>query len=127
MLSAPASCALAGRRQQQSLQARPQRTCLRSGRRSCVVKAHKVDLLLEDGTTHTLEVSSDESILSVALDKGILPPYDCQMGVCLKCAAKLVSWGGDFLSSNGRLFCMGSSSEKLPAPGLVRVWSADHN
>ena len=84
LLSAPTTSPLG--RQQQALKARQQR----SGRSSCLVRAHKVELQMQDGTSHILEVSSDESILSVALDKGVLPPYDCQMGVCLRCAAKLV-------------------------------------
>ncbi len=87
LLSAPSTSRLAW--QQQASKARPQRSS-RSSRHLCVVRAHKVELKMDDGTLHMLEVSCDESILSVAIDQGVLPPHDCQMGVCLRCAAKLV-------------------------------------
>lgn len=54
------------------------------------VTAHKVEITFE-GKTHVLEVGEDETILMKALDAGLELPYDCQMGVCMTCPAKLVS------------------------------------
>ncbi|GLI60189.1 hypothetical protein VaNZ11_002255 [Volvox africanus] len=44
-----------------------------------------------DGKKIELAVPEGESILSVALDKGIDLPHDCKLGVCMTCPAKLVS------------------------------------
>ncbi|GIL84156.1 hypothetical protein Vretimale_11121 [Volvox reticuliferus] len=44
-----------------------------------------------DGKKIDLAVPDGESILSVALDKGIDLPHDCKLGVCMTCPAKLVS------------------------------------
>jgi len=38
-----------------------------------------------------LDVPAGESILSVALDKGLDLPHDCKLGVCMTCPAKLVT------------------------------------
>lgn len=40
-------------------------------------------LTSEQGATHQLEVSEDETVLDVALAQGVDVPYDCKMGVCL--------------------------------------------
>jgi ring-1,2-phenylacetyl-CoA epoxidase subunit PaaE len=48
----------------------------------------KVQLIL-DGETHALEVPSKETILEVALDAGLDPPYSCMAAACTSCMAKL--------------------------------------
>ncbi|KXZ51103.1 hypothetical protein GPECTOR_14g85 [Gonium pectorale] len=47
--------------------------------------------LEHEGKKIQLSVPEGESILSVALDKGIDLPHDCKLGVCMTCPAKLVS------------------------------------
>jgi ferredoxin len=54
------------------------------------VRSHKVEITHE-GKTVTLDVPEGQSILEVALDKGIDLPHDCKLGVCMTCPAKLVS------------------------------------
>ncbi|HEY9738176.1 MAG TPA: 2Fe-2S iron-sulfur cluster-binding protein [Trichocoleus sp.] len=39
------------------------------------------------GTTHTLSVSADQTILTAAQDAGLDLPYSCSAGVCTTCAA----------------------------------------
>jgi ferredoxin len=51
---------------------------------------HKVTIQHE-GKETVLEVREDETILSAARDNGIDLPYDCELGVCLTCPAKVVS------------------------------------
>ncbi|GIL44331.1 hypothetical protein Vafri_1835 [Volvox africanus] len=51
---------------------------------------YKIELE-HDGKKIDLAVPEGESILSVALDKGIDLPHDCKLGVCMTCPAKLVS------------------------------------
>lgn len=41
------------------------------------------------GTTQTIAVQSEQTILQAALDAGIELPYSCSAGVCTTCAAKL--------------------------------------
>lgn len=41
--------------------------------------------------THVVEVPEGESVLSACIDAGLDVSYDCQMGTCLRCAARLVS------------------------------------
>lgn len=41
------------------------------------------------GTTQTIEVSSEQTVLQAALEAGIELPYSCSAGVCTTCAAKL--------------------------------------
>ncbi|GAB4227974.1 MAG: 2Fe-2S iron-sulfur cluster-binding protein [Stanieria sp.] len=57
------------------------------------------------GTTQTIEVQSEQTILQAALDAGIELPYSCSAGVCTTCAAKLS--GGEVEQSDG----MGLSPE----------------
>lgn len=64
-----------------------------AARRSVAARAHKVEILHE-GKSTTITVPDGESILSVALDKGLDLPHDCKLGVCMTCPAKLVSRGG---------------------------------
>lgn len=51
--------------------------------RAVATRAARVELQDLDGTMHVLEVGDDETVLDVALDKGLDMPYDCKMGVCL--------------------------------------------
>ncbi|XVF28840.1 hypothetical protein REPUB_Repub15cG0066700 [Reevesia pubescens] len=44
-----------------------------------------------EGQSTELEVESDETILSKALDSGLAVPHDCKLGVCMTCPAKLLS------------------------------------
>ncbi|KZV16405.1 hypothetical protein F511_18485 [Dorcoceras hygrometricum] len=75
----------------------PPRRCNRS---SFGVRAYKV-LIEHDGGTTELEVESDESILSKALESGLDVPHDCKLGVCMTCPARLV--GGSVDQSEGML------------------------
>ena len=43
-----------------------------------------------EGKSQILTVAEDCSILSAAKDAGIDLPYDCEMGVCLTCPAKVL-------------------------------------
>lgn len=57
-----------------------------------------------------LQVPEGESILSVALDKGIDLPHDCKLGVCMTCPAKLVgSLGRASWLGRGTGACHGSA------------------
>ncbi|KAJ7523032.1 hypothetical protein O6H91_18G035200 [Diphasiastrum complanatum] len=57
-----------------------------------------------NGEKHVLKVAEDETILSKALDAGLDVPYDCQLGVCMTCPAKLeqgqVDQSGGMLSED---------------------------
>jgi ferredoxin len=63
--------------------------------------AYKVNLETKDGSMAELEVPEGESILSVAIDQGLDLPHDCKLGVCMNCAARLVS--GEVDQSAGML------------------------
>lgn len=58
------------------------------GRLECRAQGYKVEIEHE-GQKHVLDVPEGETILSVAIDAGISVPYDCQLGVCMTCPAKL--------------------------------------
>lgn len=53
-------------------------------------RAYKVEIEHE-GEKHILEVPEGETVLNAAIDAGIDVPYDCQLGVCMTCPAKLES------------------------------------
>ncbi|KAI3427087.1 hypothetical protein D9Q98_007026 [Chlorella vulgaris] len=92
---------------------------------------------LEDleGKMHTLEVSDGETILDVALDAGVELPYDCKMGVCLRCSARMksgkVDQPGGMISEEGQeegyaLLCVAypqgdCSVQAIPEGELVDV------
>ncbi|CAA3011187.1 ferredoxin, root R-B2 [Olea europaea subsp. europaea] len=61
-----------------------------SSRLSSIVRAYKVQVEHEGKTTE-LEVQPDETILSKALDSDLQVPYDCKLGVCMTCPARLLS------------------------------------
>lgn len=42
-----------------------------------------------NGESHSVGVLESETILEAAMNKGIDPPYACQMGICTTCRAKL--------------------------------------
>ncbi|KAL1220653.1 Ferredoxin C 1 [Cardamine amara subsp. amara] len=65
-----------------------------------VARSYKV-VVEQDGKTTELEVEPDETILSKALDEGLDLPYDCNLGVCMTCPAKLVT--GTVDQSDGML------------------------
>ncbi|KAG8370208.1 hypothetical protein BUALT_Bualt14G0093200 [Buddleja alternifolia] len=69
-------------------------------RLSAAVKAYKV-LIEHGGKTTELEVEPDETILSKALDSDLPVPYDCNLGVCMTCPARLVA--GKVDQSDGML------------------------
>ncbi|MCB9233007.1 MAG: ferredoxin--NADP reductase [Bacteroidia bacterium] len=41
-----------------------------------------------DGSDYTITVPADMTILEVAIEEGLDPPYACQMGICTTCRAK---------------------------------------
>lgn len=47
------------------------------------------------GKVHTLEVEDGETVLEKALEADLDVPYDCKLGVCMTCPAKLVSGSVD--------------------------------
>jgi ferredoxin len=47
--------------------------------------------ILHQGTTHTLQVPEDKTILSVADELGLDLPSSCHAGVCTTCAAQIKS------------------------------------
>eukprot|EP00890_Picochlorum_soloecismus_P006290 jgi/Picsp_1/6662/NSC_04005-R1_ferredoxin len=65
-----------------------------------VARGYKVEVE-NDGKVTVLDVPEDESILSVALEEGLELPHDCKLGVCMNCAARLVS--GEVDQSAGML------------------------
>ncbi|HEY9624927.1 MAG TPA: 2Fe-2S iron-sulfur cluster-binding protein [Crinalium sp.] len=46
--------------------------------------------LQHQGSTHTLQVSSDQTILTAAQEAGIDLPFSCSAGVCTTCAAQVL-------------------------------------
>ncbi|KAI5071125.1 hypothetical protein GOP47_0013376 [Adiantum capillus-veneris] len=59
-----------------------------------VCRAYKVEVE-HKGKVHTLEVEDGETILEKALEADLDVPYDCKLGVCMTCPAKLVSGSVD--------------------------------
>ncbi|KAG6545606.1 hypothetical protein Mapa_012960 [Marchantia paleacea] len=72
-------------------------------RAQCRATVHKVEMI-HDGQTYMLDVPEGESILTVALENGMDVPYDCNLGVCMTCPAKLekgsVDQSGGMLSDD---------------------------
>lgn len=48
---------------------------------------------IHQGKTHTLQVPSDKTILSVAEEAGLELPSSCNAGVCTTCAGKIINGG----------------------------------
>ena len=59
-------------------------------RRVPQTEAHNVKIT-HAGTTYDLEVPDGTTILEVCQENNIEVPYDCAMGVCMVCPAKLTS------------------------------------
>jgi ferredoxin len=55
-----------------------------------MVNTHTVEIL-HQGSTHTLAVPEDQTILSVADAAGLDFPSACNAGVCTTCAAQVMS------------------------------------
>ena len=72
------------------------------------------------GTTHKIEVSSDEKILEVANAKGLGLPQSCLAGVCETCAVLLTEGNVSYRDDND---AMGLSPE-LRAKGYALLCSA---
>jgi ferredoxin len=53
-------------------------------------KTHTVEIH-HQGSTHTLEVPEDQTILQAAYNAGIDLPSSCNAGVCTTCAAQLLA------------------------------------
>lgn len=70
------------------VQSRASGAALRRG--AVRVEAVSVEIRHE-GKTYNVEVADGDSILDVALDAGIELRYDCKMGVCMMCPAKVVA------------------------------------
>lgn len=51
---------------------------------------YKVNLIFPDGNEKQIEVSKNQHILDVALEKGIDLPFSCLQGWCLSCAAHII-------------------------------------
>ena len=74
-----------------ALTTRSSKTSARRARGGVVrVDAVAVEIRHE-GETYTVEVADGDNILDVALDAGIDLRYDCKMGVCMMCPAKVVT------------------------------------
>ncbi len=58
----------------------------------CYPMSQSYDVVLHhQGTTHSLQVPQDTTILEAALEQGIPLPYSCGAGVCTTCAALIRS------------------------------------
>lgn len=66
------------------------RAATRASRTFLHVDAVAVEIRHE-GKTYNVEVADGDNILDVALDAGIDLRYDCKMGVCMMCPAKVVA------------------------------------
>ncbi|OVA18860.1 2Fe-2S ferredoxin-type domain [Macleaya cordata] len=78
----------------------PPQLTTRRRRLSIIIRSYKV-VIEHEGSTTTLDVDPDETILSKALDTGLSVPHDCKLGVCMTCPAKLLS--GTVDQSDGML------------------------
>jgi ferredoxin len=67
------------------------------------------------GTTHSLTIPADQSVLESAQAQGIDLPCSCLAGVCTSCAAQITSGTVDQSQGMG----MGGMGEALDAKGYV--------
>lgn len=94
--------------------------------RLVLARSHKVQIE-HDGKTFDLEVPEGQTILEVALDKGLDLPHDCKLGVCMTCPAKLVRgtqhWEGAWLVWLG-FVCCGAVAAPFNKKGEGASWGA---
>ncbi|WP_408956782.1 2Fe-2S iron-sulfur cluster-binding protein [Natrinema sp. 74] len=55
---------------------------------------HDVTLEWTDGSTQTIEVAKDETVLESAQRAGARLPYDCRKGTCITCVGRLIGREG---------------------------------
>ena len=62
------------------------------GRDGCLqaCRAYNVEVRKLDGSTESVSVEEDTTMLEAMLDAGMDPSHDCKMGVCMTCPARLV-------------------------------------
>ncbi|QLG49623.1 2Fe-2S iron-sulfur cluster-binding protein [Natrinema halophilum] len=56
---------------------------------------HDVTLEWPGGSTQTIEVSEDETVLEAAQRAGARLPYDCRKGTCITCVGRLTGIGDE--------------------------------
>ncbi|ADB62510.1 ferredoxin [Haloterrigena turkmenica DSM 5511] len=75
--------------------------------------SHDVTLEWADGSTQTVAVAENESVLDAAQRAGARLPYDCRKGTCITCVGRLLALEGeDAESAEG-------GSEQPPDPADV--------
>ncbi|WP_339105531.1 2Fe-2S iron-sulfur cluster-binding protein [Haloterrigena salinisoli] len=64
--------------------------------------SHDVTLEWADGSTQTVDVDENESVLEAAQRAGARLPYDCREGTCITCVGRLIGLEGeDFDADEG--------------------------
>eukprot|EP00892_Ulva_mutabilis_P003419 jgi/Ulvmu1/1449/UM011_0179.1 len=54
-------------------------------------RAHNIEFQMLDGRKQSVEVEDGENLLDAMIEAGLDPTYDCKMGVCMTCPARLTS------------------------------------
>ncbi|QRV17190.1 2Fe-2S iron-sulfur cluster binding domain-containing protein [Haloterrigena salifodinae] len=57
--------------------------------------SHDVTLEWTDGSTQTITVDENESVLDAAQRAGARLPYDCRKGTCITCVGRLLALEGE--------------------------------
>ncbi|ELZ21501.1 ferredoxin [Haloterrigena salina JCM 13891] len=57
--------------------------------------SHVVTLEWTDGSTQTIAVDENESVLDAAQRAGARLPYDCRKGTCITCVGRLLALEGE--------------------------------
>ncbi|NUB89959.1 2Fe-2S iron-sulfur cluster binding domain-containing protein [Haloterrigena sp. SYSU A121-1] len=57
--------------------------------------SHDVTLEWTDGSTQTIAVDENESVLDAAQRAGARLPYDCREGTCITCVGRLLALEGE--------------------------------
>jgi ferredoxin len=55
-----------------------------------ITRGYKVEFEMLNGTKQELELQEGETMLEAMLEAGMEPTYDCKMGVCMTCPARIV-------------------------------------